>query len=151
MQKLKESADKQSLEQKGADLGVYLDSLYGEMEHYEYWHTRAKNLELITLILYFGLVITLAFIDISPFAGYTIQQIMWMMWCLTMMRSSLFLTRKIGALREFNGAIKTLEILGLIPPRTPPRRKIRNKSWSPFARYQEFWERITQASKEQYT
>lgn len=146
MQQLKRNTEIQKAKETRDEIVEYIRALDAEIIDRLRWHERARNLELTVLLTHFGVIFALAFSDVS-YAQYSwIPDLSFIVFIVVALRSSVIHTQAIGAMREQAGVIKTLQIIGMIPKDEDPRtkRKVKVKRWSPFARYKEFWERITE-------
>lgn len=153
LEQLKLNTQIEKLNQMKVEIVAYLTKLDVEILDREHWHARARNLELIALIVYLGSILTMHIYRV-PFD--TIDSLsLWafFLFILTGIRSSVIHTQLLGAVREQIGVIKALRIMCMIDDSEMggPRKRSRVKKWSPFAKYKEFWERITEGKTgEQY-
>lgn len=153
MERLKRNTEEQKVKQVHSELAAYIHELDLEIADRERWHGRSRNLELIMLFVHFSTIIALAVQDVSYESYGWITDVSFLVWMITMIRSSVIHTQVLAAVREQIGIIKTLRIMGMIKGDDDigTKRKKEVKKWNPFSRYKEFWERITEKqTQEQY-
>lgn len=138
MQQLKENADREKAKQTLTEIAAYMDGLVREMRNGHELHIRSASLEFGALWCF---VLTL-------FTGPEIlNSLSTMLFFFTMFRNWIFIYPAVHkASHEFDGCIKTLEILGMLDKGNKHRRKSKRYRRSYLEAY---WEWLKNKKREE--
>jgi len=123
MQQLKENADREKAKETLSEIGKYMDDLLTQMREGHALHRRSSKLEMAAL----GTIILTLF-----FAEELIHDLAFLLFLLTAFRNWAYIYPKVvRASYEFDGCIRTLEILGMLDRGDKHRRKSKRyrQSW----------------------
>ncbi len=148
MEQLKKNTEQEAAKQRRDSLVEYVTSIENYMNDRDRWHERARTLEGITLLVYWGSIIALGLAKVPFDQAFMIKDFAFLVFLITAFRSMALFAMYTRAIGELHGCIETLRRLGMIKEEEfrGPKKKVRK--FSVFSRYKEFWERMGNANKQ---
>lgn len=139
-EEMKNTSDDSRAVQQIEDISKYLDVLIIRMDSYM---KRGRSADIIYFLAWITWVIGGVLIPESDKA-------LMLMWVFSLMYQSFWSTKLHGVFKEFDGALKILEILGMVPPKG--HRETRKRSaWARGAELVKEWtEKKQKVQKEAY-
>lgn len=126
MEQLKKNAEEQLANQKLNEISKYLEHLLATGDKTYYWRIRAGRLVDIVFFSYIGLLWLEVWLETPELIRDIANHSWFVILVITIARDFLLNAKHIHAVGEWQGAVKTLEILGILDHRTKrgnPRKK----------------------------
>lgn len=139
MEQLKENADREKARQTLSEIAEYMDSLLKRMREEHTLHMQSMKLEMATAFL-------LPLTALSPVPEYVTTLALLLFWFVIFRSWAIIYPKCNRASHEFDGCIRTLEILGMIDKGDKHRRKSKKyrESW-----VAAMWERAKMKSRQE--